>query len=190
MAEIKIIGISGTNGSGKDSLGEILANEHGWLFISVTRDMLRVEARKRKLPIEREVLRSISAEWRREGGLGVLVDRAVERYKNEQGKYKGLVVASIRNSGEVERIHELGGKVVWVDAEPKVRFKRVMKRKRGTEDAKTYKEFLAEQKAEMDHSGDEATLDLSGVKAKADVFLENNSDIETFKIAAKKALNL
>ena len=188
---MKIVGISGTNGSGKDTVGQMLAERHGWLFVSVTRDMLRKEAKRRGLPIERENLRTISAEWRRESGLGVLVDKTIKEFESEGGlkKYKGLAIASLRNPGEPNRIHELGGSVVWVDAKPKIRFERVMKRKRGTEDAKTFEEFLAEQEAEMGHSDDEAALNLAGVKAKADIFLENNgNDIEAFKDTAEKAL--
>lgn len=60
---MKIIGIGGTNGSGKDTIGEYLQREKGFLFVPATREMLRKEA-KRDLPLEREVLRSISAQWR------------------------------------------------------------------------------------------------------------------------------
>ena len=52
----------------------MLAHHHNYMFISVT-DLLRNEARRRGLPVVRENLRTISAEWRRELGLGVLVDK-------------------------------------------------------------------------------------------------------------------
>ena len=68
---MKIIGLSGTNGSGKDTVGHMLTERHGYLFVSLT-DMLRKEAKKRGEEPSREVLRTISAEWRRESGLGVL----------------------------------------------------------------------------------------------------------------------
>jgi len=32
---LKIIGLAGTNGSGKDTVGHILADKHGYLFVSV-----------------------------------------------------------------------------------------------------------------------------------------------------------
>ncbi len=188
MADIKIIGIGGTNGSGKDSLGQFLADDHGWLFISVT-EILRDELKRRGLPIERNNLRNLSAEWRRESGLGVLVDKAVEIYKNSDKKYNGLAIASFRNPGEVDRTHALGGKVVWADADPKVRYERINGRGRGAEDNKTYEQFLEEEQAEMQHSGDEATLNMSGVKAKADIYLENNANnLEYFKKEAQEAL--
>jgi dephospho-CoA kinase len=187
-SKIKIIGISGTNGSGKDSLGQMLAERHGWLFVSGA-DFLREEAKKRGSPIEREVLRTISAEWRRKHGLGVLIDMAIELFNNSSGKYHGLIVSPMRNPGEAQHLKDLGGVLVWVDANPKVRYERISQRQRSAEDQKTFEQFLKEEQDEMQHSGDEATLSLSGVKAKADIFLENNgSDIEKFKGAAEKAL--
>lgn len=171
---MKLIGISGTNGSGKDSVAELLQREHEYLFVSGS-DMLREEAKKRNLPVERTVLGSISAEWRRESGLGVLIDKAIDVYNAKGGdnKYNGLVVASLRNPGEADRTHELGGQVVWIDADPKIRYERIFSRQRTTEDSKTYEQFLAEEQAEMKHSGDSATLSMQGVADKADIVLKN-----------------
>lgn len=188
---MKLIGIAGTNGSGKDTVGHILAEKHGWLFVSVS-DLLRDECRARGLEIARENLRAISAEWRRAGGLGVLVDKAVAAYDNVggEGKYSGLVLASLRNPGEADRIHELGGTVVWVDADPRLRYDRIQSanRGRGSEDSKTFDEFLAEQEAEMHHSGDEATLNLAGVKALADTEIFNESNLATLESAVADLL--
>jgi cytidylate kinase len=187
---MKLIGIGGTNGSGKDTVGQMLAERYGWLFVSVA-DLLRDEARKRNLPIEREVLRTISAEWRRQFGLGVLVDRAVELFKKSDVNKKGLVAVPMRNRGEAQRIKDLGGTLIWVDADSKVRYARITKRQRSSEDKKTYEQFLAEEQAEMHQSGDEATLSLSDVKEISDIFLENNGDdIEAFKDQAEKALKV
>jgi cytidylate kinase len=185
---MKIVGIGGTNGSGKDTIGHLLAEKHGYLFVSVT-DILREEAKKRKLPIERENLRSISAEWRRESGLGVLIDKSVELFKVPGTAYKGLVIASLRNSGEADRVHDLDGIVVWVDADAQIRYERVTARQRTDEDNKTFEEFLAEEQAEMHKSGDAATLDVAGVKEKADLFIDNNdTNLEHFKDQAEQAL--
>jgi cytidylate kinase len=65
---MRLIGISGTNGSGKDTLGEILAKDFGWFFVSIS-DLLRHEAKNRGLEVERRNLRKISAEWRKKYGV-------------------------------------------------------------------------------------------------------------------------
>jgi len=179
--KLKIIGLAGTNGSGKDTVGHILAEHHGYLFISVT-ELLRNEAKRRGQPVEREVLRTISAEWRRELGLGVLVDKAVAEYETVKDKYTGVVMASLRNPGEADRIHEFGGTMVWLDADPRVRYDRIQthaaERGRAEEDNKTFEQFLAEEEFEMhrQQDGDEATLDSAGVKDRADVFIDNDTD--------------
>ncbi len=189
-----LYGLSGTNGSGKDSLGAYLAREYNFLFVSVT-DLLREEAKRRGLPVERENLREISAEWRRQSGLGVLVEKAVELYKSEGGDvaYSGLIMASLRNPGEADSIHELGGKMIWVDADPQVRYARITgaNRGRGEEDNKTYEQFLAEQDAEMQHSGDAATLSMADVKDRCDIFINNGgNDITEFETYVTKMLGL
>jgi hypothetical protein len=41
------------------------------------------------------------------------------------------------------------------------------------------------------HGGDEATLNMAGVKAKADIFITNDGNsLEDFQKTAQKALNL
>lgn len=193
---MKIIGIAGTNGSGKDTLGKILAEEHNYLFVPAS-DMLRDELARRGLPPAREHMRELSAEWRREYGLGILIDKSVDFYKSQSKKYEGLAIASLRNPGEADRVHELGGRVVWVDADPKLRYDRLQSNvttrgdRRAVDDRKSFQQFLAEEQAEVEHSGDKATLSMSGVKAKADIFIKNNgNDIEVFKKEVEKQLGL
>lgn len=191
MANTQIIGLSGTNGSGKDTVGRLLAQKHNYFFISVT-DLLRQELARQGKTTERHNMRELSAEWRRTYGLGVLVDRALKTYKELPQKYDGLVMASLRNPFEADRVHELGGTVVWVDADPKVRYARVQGNNRGrTDDDKTFEQFLAEEQAEMHASGDAATLDMSAVKQRADVVIVNDTtNLEDLEQAVEKALQL
>jgi dephospho-CoA kinase len=192
--KLQIIGLGGTNGAGKDVVGLLMAEKYGYLFISVT-DLLRAEATRRREPVEREVLRTISAEWRRESGLGVLIEKGVAEYELVKHKHVGVVMASLRNPGEADRVHELGGTVVWIDADPRIRYDRIQAnaeaRNRVEEDRKTYEQFLVEEEAEMHSSGDAATLNMNGVKGKSDIFLTNDSsDLDTLEAAIVAALGL
>lgn len=190
---MKIIGISGTNGSGKDTVSKMLAEKHGYLFADASA-MFVAELNQRCLPIDRANKAKLSAEWRREFGMGAIVDKAVEMFNKSSKAYAGLVVGSLRHPGEVDSVHNLGGKVVWVDADPRVRYDRIQKNlhERQTthaEEGKSFEEFLAEQQREMTPVGDSATLNMSAVKEKADIFLENNGDdVEAFKKEAEEAL--
>ena len=192
--KIQIIGLAGTNGAGKDTAGNILAEHHNYLFISVT-ELLRKEAERRGLPVERGVLRTISAEWRRALGLGVLVDKAVAEYETAKDKYAGVVVASLRNPGEADRVHALGGTVIWVDADPRIRYDRVQagkaERGRAGEDDKTFEQFQKEEAEEMNTSGDSANLNMAGVKERCDIFADNDDGgVEKFRKDIELALGL
>lgn len=189
-----IIGLSGTNGAGKDAIGLMLRDNHNYLFVSVT-DLLREEAKHRGLPVEREHLRAISAEWRREHGLAVLVDRALAEYESKKDQYAGIVMASLRNPYEADKLHERGGVMVWIDADPRVRYDRVqanaLTRGRSGEDNKSFEQFLAEEQEEMQQSGDEATLNMAAVKERCDIHILNNTtDITTLAADVEQALGL
>lgn len=189
MSDTKIIGISGTNGSGKDAMGHVLALKHNYLFVSVT-DLLREEAKRRGIAVERENLRMISAEWRRKYGYGVLVDQAYDHYKGLDNKYAGVAISSLRNPHEADRIHELGGIVVWVDANVKTRYQRIQRnmeeRGRSDEDNKSFERFVVEEEMEMRAlpGGDGASLNMGAVKTRSDMVINNEGtnlqEFETF----------
>ncbi len=169
---MKLIGIGGTNGSGKDTLGEILQDKYGWKFISLT-DVLRDIARQRGLSISRENLRQISAELREEHSTGVMIDLVVDTYKKLDQNYKGLVTASLRNAGEVDRVHELGGRVIWIDADPKLRYQRIVSRSR-SDDTVSFEEFIRQEQIEMHGAKNEFELRSADVKEASDISIEND----------------
>ena len=189
---MKILGHSGPNGSGKDTVADMLGERHNFYVASATQ-LLGDELEKRGLPLDRLHKSQLSAEWRRQYGMAAIVDKAYEYYKAHESEYTGMIVGSLRHPGEVDRVHELGGQMIWVDADSKVRYERVTSnahlRGRAAEDDKTFEEFLAEEEREMHPVGDEATLNMSAVKERADIFLENNgNDIDLFKDQAEHQL--
>lgn len=186
---MKVIGLSGTNGSGKDTIAHLLRDEYGWLFADATQ-MLGDELTRRGMSHERANKANLSAEWRRQYGMAAIVDKAVEIF--EAGDYQGLIVGSLRHPGEADKVHELGGgTMLWVDADPRVRYDRIASNNRGrVEDQKTFEEFLAEQEREMTPTGDEATLNMSAVKDRADItILNDGNDIEAFKAEVRRVLS-
>ena len=106
----RFVGVAGTNGSGKDTLGRVLEHE-GYRAASLS-DILRTEATKRGLEHTREHLSSISHELRMELGEGALSQRLIE----EASADEKLVISSLRVPGEVEAIQKRGGIIVWIDA--------------------------------------------------------------------------
>ena len=196
---LKIIGLAGTNGAGKDSVGALLADRYGYFFYSLT-ELMREECRRRGIPITRENTRTISAQWRRESGsLAILIDRSMEVFEQAGGftKYKGFVMSSLRNPGEVDRLHELGGSLLWIDADPRLRYDRIQKnaasRGRAGEDDKTFEQFQQEEYDEMHPpaGADAAVLNTAAVKDRADIFVTNDGDtLDSLDAALRAALSI
>ena len=191
----KVIGVSGTNGSGKDTVMQLLRNKHGYLFVSAT-DLLTAELELRGEPTDRLHKAALSAEWRRQHGMGVIVQKAYESWQRQASLYPGgVVVGSLRHPGEADSIHELDGQVIWVDADAKLRYERIQanaaERGRKIEDAISFEQFQADEAREMHPTGDDATLNMSAVKERCDIFLNNGGDqIDSFKASVEAALGL
>lgn len=179
-----IIGLSGTNGSGKDTVGKIIADELNYKFISVS-DLLRDETIKRGLDISRENTRMISGEWRKEFGESVLIEKALTSYELLENVFSGLIISSLRNSKESERVHQLGGLVVWIDADPRLRYDRVKQninsRGRQVNDNISFEQFLVDNQTEMKISKTNSTLNMAEVKKQSDHIIINEGSLQSLK---------
>ena len=196
--KFKLVGISGTNGAGKDTLAKILVDEYNYFFVSVT-DILRNTLISQSVTPERKNLRALSISLRQEKGLAVLIDMAIDVYKSQSKTYQGLAVSSLRNKGESEEIHHLGGVVVWLDADPNIRYDRIQQTdanrslSQKVADNKTYEQFIKEENDEMypDPSVSAAVgLSMIDVKKQADYFIDNSlNSLDFLKEEVKKIFN-
>lgn len=173
----RIVGIAGTSGAGKDTLGELLAELSGYKFVSVS-DILREELTKQGIPHERENMRALSSQWHRDFGPGNLSRRTIEAYVEveESEGHKGLAIGSIRRPSEVKVIQDEGGVVIWVDADRKLRYNRIQSANRGRdEDSATFEDWCKDEDTEMipPKDDDGSALNMSGVRDIADIQLDN-----------------
>ncbi|HEX5798382.1 MAG TPA: AAA family ATPase [Candidatus Saccharimonadales bacterium] len=176
---MKIIGLAGTNGSGKDTVAQILSEDYGFFVVSAT-EMLEEELKIRGFAFERENKRKVGNEWREQYGLSAIVDKAIEQAKSK-GAEK-LVVGSLRHPAEAEKVKELNGIVVWVDADPHKRYERIQQNNRGrVEDQKTFEQFLQEEQDEMQNKGEATGISGAEVKKLADIFIKNDSNQQLLK---------
>jgi len=177
-----IIGVTGTNGSGKSTVVEILQSR-GFHVLSLS-DFLRDEAERRGLPPkDRTTLRQLGNELREEYGAGYLMEQALGSIRRPMDSY---VIDSIRNPAEAEALMRSKHNTMFlgIDASPHIRYKRIVERAAATgriEAMKTYDEFLRDE--EVENRADpncqrlRATLDLAEI-----VFLNNGTEEE---LAAK-----
>jgi cytidylate kinase len=176
----EIIGISGTNGSGKDTLAALRHKKVGAEHVSLS-DILRVELNAHEIPLERENLMALSKRWREEtGDFGILATRTIQHYLGQQAltaeRRAGLSIVSVRHPDEARRIHEIGGKVFWIDADVEVRYERIQQagRKR-IDDEKSLDEFIQEDLRELSPSDNNpASVNLQAVADIADERVVNN----------------
>lgn len=178
----EIIGVAGTNASGKDTLAHLRADISGCQHVTVS-DILRRHLISQGIPLERKNLSDLSRQWRREtGDYGVLVTRTVAAYLGEKALmgFTGPSVVSLRHPQEAERIKEYDGAVVWVDADPIQRYSRIQQNNRmRIDDDKTYEEFLAEENQDMNpgEDADPARVNMGAVRDLADIHIINNFSV-------------
>lgn len=171
----EIIGLAGTNGAGKDTLGDLRFARKGAEKVSLS-DILRTEADKRGLSHERSNLSAISTEWANKLGAGALSTMTIRNFnENRTETSAGLSIVSIRRPDEAQAIKDEGGLMLWIDGERELRYNRILEANRGrVTDFKTYEEFCAEEDVEMyPKSDDPFALNMSGVRDVADVHLIN-----------------
>jgi hypothetical protein len=125
---------------------------------------------------------------RSEKGPGFLVQAVHDDWTKNKDKYPGGFVASaIRAIGEAEKIRELGGIIIFVDADPKVRYARSQARGRdANEKGKTYEEFIASERTEIDvDPSDKNVQNLTAMKEMADlVIINEQNNVEAFQQSA------
>ena len=153
-----IIGLTGTNASGKGSAADYL-REKGFRTYSLS-DELRYLMRKRKIPTTRENFIKYGRYFREKHGNGYLAKKAIARIKGY------AVIDSIRNPGEIAELRKNKNFfLISFDAPVKIRFER--SRKRGSKrDEKTLAEFIAKEKEELRGKG--SSQQILACMAKAD----------------------
>lgn len=173
----KIVGISGTNGAGKDTLGKMLAEHDNFKFVSGS-DILRAELTKEGLEHSRENMRALSTRWANEFGPGVISTKIIEAYEENQEGYDGLAFASIRRTAEAEVVQAAGGVVVWVDADRRLRYDRIQQNDRGrSDDNHSFEEWSEHEDIEMRPiEGEPGSMNMLGVRDMADIHIDNNFD--------------
>ncbi len=187
----KIIGISGSFASGQDTLAKYLQDELGYLWFS-TSDMVRKVSMERYGSIERPMLFKTATELRKSRGGGVLVEIGIEEYK-KSGNATGVALSGIRSLGEMNAVVEAGGVMVYVDADPDIRYQRMVSRQRDQESALTKEEFLAREQAEW-HVGEEDSdfnkRDIRAYVESKDMIILNDDDLHAYMKNARQKLGL
>lgn len=195
---MELIGIGGLTRSGKDTLAEFLI-EKGYFGVSFG-DIVREHSRQRHAsepdPISVANMTETANWLRQNNGADFVLKEAIDRFEaaKAQKNYKGLVLYSVRAPVEVDFIHQNNGQVIWVEASEEIRYQRMKSNLRPGEAEILKSEFQKQENLQWQPQPDmpaEAQMNAKYVKEHTDMVIENNgNDIEAFKDAAEKALNL
>jgi len=120
-----IIGITGTNASGKGTVVEILKKDFGFEHLSV-REYIAKEIKRKNQKVTRETLIETANEIRKDHSPGYIVEQL---YKEAEKLHKPVVIESIRTVGEVKALRKKQNfLLIAVDANRETRYKRSLKR--------------------------------------------------------------
>lgn len=133
---MRVIGITGKAGSGKDSLASFLVENHGFKRIGLADPLREFVSRMTGIPFEdlmqgevketpldnfggkspRQMMQTLGTEWGRQ----TIADdtwlqvAAVAIRKARQEGYAGVVIPDVRFDNEAHFVHQMGGDVVEV----------------------------------------------------------------------------
>jgi len=179
-----IIGVTGTNGAGKGTVAKYLVENKNYNHFSA-RAYITEEIVRRGLNINRENMIDIGNEWRAKFGTSYVAERLFEK-AIESGK--NCVIESIRNVGEIDSLRKKGKfYLVAVDANPKIRYKRIRQRDNET-DMMSYNEFLRYETLEA-ASTDSTKVNLFKCIELADFVILNNRDVNDLYQKIEEILN-
>lgn len=190
-----LIGVAGTNGAGKDTVGDAL-RRHGF-YVVAARDVIGEYARRNfsataEEAKERSVLARAGNDMRELQGPAAVVHTALDHYEDEQQPFTGLAVTSLRTLAEAEAVRSLGGIVVYVDAPAKLRWQRAQTRQRDMEAELSFEAFVANEQTELKGlaPGDPKTImHIEAIGKIADLKLFNDANgIEEFEAHAYESL--
>ncbi len=167
-----IIGVTGTNGSGKGEVAKYLVQK-GFKYLS-TREFIAKEVMSRGLAVDRDTLTSVSNEVRAEHGATYFLEQMLSHAMPGED----VVIESVREVPGAHLFHGRGGIIIGVDADPHIRYERIVKRASET-DKVDYDTFFAQDQREHT-STDPTKQNVMGVMALADFVLKNDGTLEEF----------
>jgi dephospho-CoA kinase len=180
-----IIGITGTIGAGKGTVVEYLVDNFFFKHFSA-RAFLTEETERRGLENNRDNMVAVANELREKNSPSFVADELLKRAL-ESGE--NCVIESLRTVGEIESLREKGNfSLLAVDADPKIRYQRILGRSSATDNI-GFEKFLSDEEREMT-SDDPNKQNLKKCIELADFKIENNGTIEELNSKLEEILKV
>lgn len=177
------IGLIGTIGSGKTAASDYLLNKG--FYRVIFGDIVRESARKLGMPLTRKNLQKLGAGKIKPYTKRYWAEKAVA--KALRSKKKRVLIDGIRKPIDAIIAKREGAVIIFIDANTKLRYRRILKRKREDEKKESFKKFREDEKREQRFFNIKRTLRYVDYK------IMNNSTLADFyrkiDIVLKKILN-
>lgn len=175
-------GLIGTNGAGKSAVCDYLKTK-GFTVISLS-DIVREAATLQGLDHTRDNLVIIANKLKKEKGLTYLAEQVYK--KAEEKNIKKVVFDSIRNLKEVLFLKDKGTEMIGIDADVKIRFKRISSRNRAS-DHIDFETFLTHDKRE--NEGLSSGQNIKEALNACNTIVKNEGTFEELKLQIDSFLN-
>jgi len=173
-----VVGLAGMPGAGKSVVVNV-ARGSGYGVVMMG-DVVREEAKMRRLKPNPENLGKIMLELRQREGNNVVARRCIP--KIEKAREHKIIVDGVRSLSEVEEFKKHFPKftLIAVHSSPKTRFKRLYHRQR-TDDPENWEIFCERDRREL-------SVGLGDTIAMAEYLIVNEEELEFVKEKIKKVL--
>ncbi|MBD3238156.1 MAG: AAA family ATPase [Candidatus Moranbacteria bacterium] len=162
-----IIGVSGKNGSGKDTVCDFIAQEHQGIKL-VFSDLLRKSLSVFIHDIGRDDFSWLSTNLRKRYGQGILAKGMEKEIANQKSKL--IIISGVRDLGEFRMIKKYDqGYLIYIDTHIKTRWQRLYQRGSKADDQISLEEFIAKKEQLPSEQY------LNQLKSKADFIISNNT---------------
>jgi len=167
-----IIGITGSFGAGKGAVVDYLVQKKGFGHYSA-RSFITREIEKRGLPVNRDSMIVVANDLRQQHAPTHIIGSLHSEATVNGGD---AVIESLRAVAEVRLMQELGGIVLGIDADPQVRYRRVVERNSET-DQVSFEEWLEHERKES-NPDDPTKQDIFGALEISDYIIVNDGTLE------------
>jgi len=167
----KIIGLVGETGSGKDIFCEVLKKKYKKVFVFRFSQPLTEALRIFFEDVKKEDQQWLATELRERFGNNILGQSIAKRIRETK---EGIIILNgIRAKEEFSMIKKMGGKIIYITTDQKLRWQRIINRGEKKDDKSSYKDFLKKEKAKTE-------IQISRLGKNADFQLKNNGSLQEF----------
>lgn len=168
-----IVWITWTLGAGKGTIVDYLVQKKWFQHFSV-RAFITQEIERRGLPVIRDNMVLIGNDLRAQYGSSYIVEQLYEQAK---ASWNNCIIESLRTVGEVEALKKKENFYFFaIDADPKIRYERIVRRA-SESDHVSYEKFIDDEQKEMNNT-DPTKQNVAKCMQLVDHIFNNNGTLE------------